>query len=88
MSAFQAFFTTYPGTEVFVGASVGVVVADGTAKRTEKAPGHFDPRAESFDDSVDAALRNGDPDGLLALDEAAQRRLWELSESATGIHYP
>jgi hypothetical protein len=24
----------------------------------------------------------------LAQDEEAQRRLWELSEAATGIHYP
>jgi hypothetical protein len=30
-----------------------LVVGNGSAKRTEKAPGHFDPRAEEFD----AALR-------------------------------
>ena len=45
-----------------------LVVADGTAKRTEKAPGHFDPRAQGFDDAVESALAAGDPAALLALD--------------------
>ena len=78
-----------PGTELT--GSV-LVVADGTAKRTEKAPGHFDPRAQAFDDAVDAALRDGDPDGLLALDPALAADLWvsglaawrELAVQATG----
>jgi len=47
-----------------------LVVGDGTAKRTEKAPGHFDPRAEAFDLAVESALAAGDPAALLALDEA------------------
>ena len=45
-----------------------LVVADGTATRTEKAPGHLDPRAEAFDREVEAALAAGDPDALAALD--------------------
>lgn len=36
-----------------------VVVASGSAMRTEKAPGHFDPRAEQFDAAIDAAIRTG-----------------------------
>jgi hypothetical protein len=45
-----------------------LVVGDGTAKRTEKAPGHLDPRAEAFDRQVESALAAGDPAALLALD--------------------
>ena len=44
-----------------------LVVGDGTAKRTEKAPGHFDPRAEGYDAAIVEGLRGGslpelDPD--------------------------
>ena len=45
-----------------------LVVGDGSACRTEKAPGHLDPRAEAFDLAAERALRDGSPDGLLALD--------------------
>ncbi|HWC33786.1 MAG TPA: hypothetical protein VG650_03050 [Mycobacteriales bacterium] len=45
-----------------------LVVGDGSARRTEKAPGHLDERAESFDASVEAALRDGDVAGLGGLD--------------------
>ena len=41
-----------------------VVLGDGSARRTEKAPGHFDERAAGFDDAVAAALAAGDPAGL------------------------
>ncbi len=53
-----------------------LVVGDGTAKRTEKAPGHFDPRAEGFDQAVDAALRHGDAAALAALDPLLAQELW------------
>lgn len=45
-----------------------LVVGDGTARRTEKAPGYYDPRAEPLDTQVAEALRDGRPGGL-ALDE-------------------
>jgi hypothetical protein len=45
-----------------------LVVGDGTARRTEKAPGHLDPRAERWDATAAQALRSGDPSSLLALD--------------------
>lgn len=45
-----------------------LVVGDGSARRTEKAPGYFDDRAEAFDADVEKALRAGDPTGLLALE--------------------
>lgn len=53
-----------------------LVVGDGTAKRTEKAPGHYDPRAEAFDRRVEDALAAGDPEALLSVDEAQAGELW------------
>jgi hypothetical protein len=53
-----------------------LVVADGSAKRTEKAPGHLDARAEAFDAQVAAALRAGDPAALGALDPVLAAELW------------
>ena len=55
-----------------------LVVANGSATRTEKAPGFLDPRAEAFDAEIGSALRGDlrklDADGLLAGDLA--RALW------------
>ena len=45
-----------------------LVVGDGSARRTEKAPGYLDDRAHGFDESVEHALAAGDPDALAALD--------------------
>lgn len=48
-----------------------LVVADGSARRTEKAPGHLDPRSHEVDDVIVSALRgaaDGGLDGLLDLD--------------------
>jgi hypothetical protein len=53
-----------------------LVLADGTAKRTLKAPGHLDDRAEAFDAALEAALAAGDPAGLLALDAGLAEELW------------
>ncbi|KGN34276.1 hypothetical protein N802_13015 [Knoellia sinensis KCTC 19936] len=50
-----------------------LVVADGSARRTEKAPGHLDPRAAGVDDAIVDALRSahmGGLDRLLDLDPA------------------
>ena len=41
-----------------------VVIGDGSARRTEKAPGYLDERAERFDAAISAALSTGDPTGL------------------------
>ncbi|MCZ2821155.1 hypothetical protein O2V63_12500 [Modestobacter sp. VKM Ac-2977] len=55
---------------------VGVLaMGDGSARRTEKAPGAFDAAAGPFDAAVAAALRTGDTTALAALDPAAARRL-------------
>jgi hypothetical protein len=53
-----------------------LVVADGSAKRTEKGPGHLDPRAEGFDAAIQQALAAADPGALEALDEGLARELW------------
>lgn len=45
-----------------------VIVADGSACRTEKAPGHFDERAAGFDEAWLSALRRADAAALGALD--------------------
>lgn len=45
-----------------------LVVGDGSACRSEKAPGHLDDRAEGFDASIAAAIRDGDVAGLGGLD--------------------
>jgi len=55
---------------------VGVLaIGDGSARRTEKAPGALDPAAGPFDAAVAAALAAGDPAGLGALDPVAGERL-------------
>jgi hypothetical protein len=42
-----------------------IVVGDGSARRTEKAPGYLDERAAEFDETVAAALARGDATVLL-----------------------
>jgi hypothetical protein len=45
-----------------------VVLGDGSARRTEKAPGYLDERAAGYDETVRAALASGDPAQLADLD--------------------
>lgn len=53
-----------------------LVVANGSARRSEKAPGYLDERSLAFDDSVDAALRSADGPMLGALDASLAEQLW------------
>lgn len=53
-----------------------LAVADGSACRTEKAPGHLDDRAEAFDQAIATAIEAGDPDRLVAVDGALAAELW------------
>ena len=49
--------------------STGVLVmGDGSARRSLKAPGYLDERAEPFDATVVEALTDGSPDSLAAID--------------------
>ena len=45
-----------------------LVMADGSARRSLKAPGYLDERAAAFDSEVSRAIRDGDMPALLALD--------------------
>jgi|EndMetStandDraft_3_1072993.scaffolds.fasta_scaffold385821_2 hypothetical protein len=49
-----------------------LVVGNGSAKRSEKAPGHFDERAEAFDAALGESLRAGAPE----VDRDLARDLW------------
>ncbi|MER5438664.1 class III extradiol dioxygenase subunit B-like domain-containing protein [Streptomyces sp. NPDC002790] len=69
-----------------------LVMGDGTACRTLKAPGYLDERAEGVDAAIAAALRDLDADGTLAnLDADLARELkisgrapWQLLSAAWG----
>jgi len=53
-----------------------LVVGNGTACRSEKAPGHLDPRAAGFDAALGAALVGRDAAALRALDSRIGEALW------------
>ena len=53
-----------------------LVVANGTATRSEKAPGHLDQRAAAYDRLVEDALRSGDTRTLRELDTLLGQELW------------
>lgn len=61
-----------------------VVMADGSACRGEKAPGHLNPAAVPFDEEIERALRAGDIDALAAIDPGKAHELW--CEGAPGFH--
>ncbi|HEX8079429.1 MAG TPA: hypothetical protein VF557_04400 [Jatrophihabitans sp.] len=78
-----------------------LVMADGSARRTLKAPGYLDPRAAPFDEAVEACLRSGRLAGLAGLDPVlaaellvAGRAAWQVLAGAVGeapgrsrVHY-
>jgi hypothetical protein len=67
-----------------------LVMADGSARRGPRSPGHFDERAEAFDAEVDRALRAGDLRALEGIDPILARELmatgrpaWQVLAGAT-----
>lgn len=66
------------------GPTALVVMADGSASRGEKAPGHLHPRAIAFDDAVEHGLRTGDPEVLAGLDADLAYEVW--CEGVPGFH--
>ncbi|MGH3350815.1 MAG: hypothetical protein ACRDPS_09140 [Nocardioides sp.] len=50
------------------GEAAYLIVGNGSARRSEKAPGHLDPRAAGFDDMLGEALAEPDAEALGALD--------------------
>ncbi|HEU5427385.1 MAG TPA: class III extradiol dioxygenase subunit B-like domain-containing protein [Actinocrinis sp.] len=66
-----------------------LVMADGSARRTLKAPGYLDDRAEPFDDEIARALATVDTKSLAAIDPtaasdlmAAGRAPWQVLAGA------
>lgn len=53
-----------------------LVLGDGSATRSARAPGTLDPRAEPYDETVARALAGGDAATLGALDPALSDALW------------
>ena len=58
-----------------------LVVGNGSACRTEKAPGHLDDRALDFDAGLGRALREVDLAALEGLDQDLARELWASTGS-------
>lgn len=63
------------------GGSGVLVVANGTATRTEKAPGFLDQRAAAFDAAIGAALRGADHAALAAIDTGLAEELWAMPDA-------
>lgn len=53
-----------------------LVMADGSACRGEKAPGHLHPDAIAFDERIESALRSGDAAALAGLDPELGEEVW------------
>jgi hypothetical protein len=72
-----------------------LVMADGSARRTLKAPGYLDDRAAPFDARITSALAVGDPTSLTALEPdlaaellVAGRAAWQvLAGAARDAHW-
>lgn len=71
----EAALAARTSSDASAGRSV-LVVLNGSACRTEKAPGYLDERAESFDASLRAALATPAADTLRRLDLALAEELW------------
>lgn len=67
------------------GTTVLVVVADGPATLTEKAPGHVQPDAPPFAEGLREALAAGDVAALTALDQDTCDRLWMRGRPALQV---
>jgi hypothetical protein len=52
-----------------------LVMADGSACRSLRAPGYLDPRAAAFDVAIEQAVRSGDLGPLRAMDQGLAREL-------------
>ncbi len=72
--------TDHIGTEPCV-----LVVANGSARRSEKAPGHLDDRAHDFDDALGKALQAADREGLRSLDRLLAGDLLAVVDPIVGL---
>ncbi|MEV4317180.1 hypothetical protein [Actinocrispum sp. NPDC049592] len=62
-----------------------LVMADGSASRSLKAPGYLDARAHEFDAGVVRALACGDSDALLGLDSGLADELLMQGRAALQV---
>jgi len=72
-----------------------LIMADGSARRSPRAPGYLDERAAAFDTAVEDAVRDGDLGALLDIDPvlarellAAGRPAWQVLAGAAGGQPP
>lgn len=61
---------------VSTGDSAYLIVGNGSARRSEKAPGHLDLRATGFDQRLGESLAKPDAEALGALDLGLAGELW------------
>jgi hypothetical protein len=59
-----------------------LVMADGSACRSLRAPGYLDPRAAGFDAVLERAVRDGEPGALRDIDEGLARELLAAARPA------
>src|SRR5450755_1123465 len=59
-----------------------LVMADGSARRSRRAPGHLDERSAGFDAEVERAIRAGDLGALTAVDPVLARELMATGRPA------
>ncbi|MEU7884782.1 hypothetical protein AB0B54_04720 [Microbispora bryophytorum] len=59
-----------------------LVMGDGSARRTEKAPGYIHPGAVPYDETLAGALASGDAGRLLGLDPDEAREQWAAGRAA------
>jgi hypothetical protein len=78
-----------------------IAMADGSARRTLKAPGYLDERSEPFDAGVEEIIRSGELGGLLRVEPSLARELmatgrpvWQVlagaaagQQAAVRVHY-
>ena len=62
-----------------------LVLGNGSARRTDVAPGPYDARAVPFDEELGGALRAGDAAALAALDRDLARELWAGVDAIAGL---
>jgi hypothetical protein len=62
-----------------------LAMADGSARRSRKAPGYLDERSVPFDAEVERAIRSGDHAALLALDARVARELMATGRASLQV---
>jgi aromatic ring-opening dioxygenase LigB subunit len=60
-------------------------MADGSARRSRKAPGYLDERSVPFDAAVEGAIRSGDLAALLAIDSGVARELMATGRASLQV---